>query len=327
MKSAKFGQHRSVYNKSISLVGILAAMAWMALANTSCSVKEIDTEHYYLCIGISEYENVQKLKYPNVDAEGLAYMLSQRGWQNAIPENASSPWKDGKLLDRNATKANIKDAIEKGFADVPSDATVLVYFSGHGAYNASKKISYLVPCEYPARQNFSAAISPEELYSWFSGLPTKNIIFISDSCYSGGFVSTQDSGDAMPDSYQDGADSTSVSVPNYALANFGSLLAKNAQAVGGRAPIAISAAGAKESSYDGFPDKAQGVFTYYLLLAADMGDSNHDGYVTCTEAYSYTARCINNYWNDKYGKETSFYPHISGGARDLVLYCKSQDGG
>lgn len=331
MKSARFGQDGSAQHKSIPLGGILAAMAWLALANTSCSIKGIDTEHYYLCIGISEYSVFSSLHYPTQDATDLGKLLSERGWQNAAYEKDSSLWEEGLLLDENATKENIKDAIEKGFKDVTSDATILVYFSGHGTTDESTGTCYLLPYDYSTSNGFSKAISPAELNSWFSTLHTKNIIFISDSCYSGGFVSTQDSEDTMPALYQDGAD-TSLATLSYSLTNFGSLLAKNAETTGALAPIAISAAGAKEFSYEGDPDddgpdQGHGIFTYYLLEAAQKGDSNQDGNVTCTEAYSYTARCINEYWNDKYGNEMSFYPHISGGARDLVLYCKSQDGG
>jgi len=328
VKSARFGEYRSVHYKIISLVGVLVAVAWMALANTSCSLKGIDTEHYYLCVGICEYESndIADLTYPDLDAAGLGHVLSKRGWQAAPFPNTLSVEHDGLLLDSEATKDNIETAIKDAFANVPPDATILVYFSGHGTLNKSADTCYLLPYDYSTSMGFSKAISPAELNSWFSSLPTKNIIFISDSCYSGGFVSTQDSEDTMPATYQDGAD-TSLAALSYSLTSFGSLLVKNAQATGAPAPVAISAAGAKESSYDGGPDKAHGVFTYYLLQAAEMGDSNHDGSVTCTEAYSYAAQCIKEYWNDRYGKTSAFYPHLSGGARDLVLYCKSQDGG
>jgi uncharacterized caspase-like protein len=62
-----------------------------------------------------------------------------------------------------------------------------------------------------------------------------------------------------------------------------------------------------------------GVFTYYLLQAATLGDADGDGVVTTTEAYAYTAAAIKSQW-DSNTFITAFLPHISGDTRDLVLF-------
>jgi uncharacterized caspase-like protein len=69
-----------------------------------------------------------------------------------------------------------------------------------------------------------------------------------------------------------------------------------------------------------------GVFTYYLLDAAINGDTNRDGIVTTTEAYAYTEAKIKAWYlglSDAaiaHFGYSAFLPHISGGARDLVLF-------
>jgi hypothetical protein len=114
------------------------------------------------------------------------------------------------------------------------------------------------------------------------------------------------------------------------LCDFGELLSKNAGQNGQPGPIVISAAGSEESAWESTSSYFEGhaVFTYFLFEAAAKGDSNGDGFVTASEAYSYTADAIRFIWNtavqDMYNAEAGMYPdfmpHISGGARDLVLF-------
>lgn len=293
---------------------LVVSVAFVALA-ASCSTKKISTAHYYLCIGIANYEYAGTLKYPVEDAKSMAELLSAGGWEVPPSTDTVPACADGLLLDDEATKAGIGQAIQTCFTGAESDSTVFVYFSGHGIYDDSTGSSCMAP--YDFNWGTSDGISPTELYGWFAGIPTQNIIFISDSCFSGNFVYCTDSGDTIPPSYTDASGNTIFTVPLYVLSNFGSLLAKNAADDGEPAPVAISAAGAEEYAYDGDESQKHGAFTYYLLQAAESGDSNGDGFVTCTEAYTYVAACIDTYWNSKY---SVFYPHISGGMRDLVLF-------
>ncbi|MFZ3109585.1 MAG: hypothetical protein WA234_02690, partial [Rectinemataceae bacterium] len=138
--------------------------------------------------------------------------------------------------------------------------------------------------------------------------------------YSGGFVSSRESSDVIPQSYIPYGTNLSVSALA-ALGQFGDLLAANAAEKGSLAPIVISAAGNSELSYE-TSALGNGVFTYYLLEAATGGDTNHDGFVTCTEAYTYAAKAIDANWNRISSSSDAFYPHISGGLRDLVLFTK-----
>ncbi|MCE5257258.1 MAG: caspase family protein [Spirochaetaceae bacterium] len=297
----------------LSALSLVILALFFALAS-SCSRGQLSTAHYYLCIGIANYP-AGSLDYPAADAESMSQLLADEGWQ--APPGAGS--EGGVLLNEKATKSAIAHAVQTFFAGAETDSTVLVYFSGHGAYDASTGSSCLVP--YDFNGDSSDGITPEEMYDWFEDIPTKNIIFISDSCYSGNFVYCTDSSDTIPSSYVDSTGNTIFTLPYYVLSNFGSLMAKNAAADGKPAPIAISAAGATEEAYDGDPSQGHGVFTYYLLQAAESGDSNGDGFVSCTEAYTYIAGCIEDYWNaENEGDDTMFYPHISDGMRDLVLF-------
>lgn len=291
----------------------------------SCSLSNtVTAPRYALLIGISDYINLpalappldpQDLKYSRIDAEALKTLLASE---------ASPSWTLTSLYDHDATKAKIKNAIITLLASVPKDshATVLIYFSGHG-YLDAQRTPYLVAADFdPTAVDPSLlCIAPKELYSWISeNSPTKNVIVVSDSCYSGGFVPPPtDSSDLIASPYAPAIGQSASLPPLFALGSFGELLAKNAAADGSLEPIAVSAAGNLELSWE-TSALGHGVFTYYLLESARKGDSNGDGWVSCTEAYSYAARSIEKNWNKLYGAGYYFYPHITGGLRDLVLF-------
>ena len=217
-------------------------------------------------------------------------------------------------------------------SSISSGSILLFYYSGHGTVVGNSAV--LIPYDGISATNIgqpnesativpSKLITPTDLFNLISTLPTKNVIVILDSCYSGGFVSSGSSIDASPPDYS--------LMPGYsafstAMSNFGSLLATNASASGAKTPIVISAAGLAEFSWETNtltipPDTGHGVFTYYLLQSATNGDSDGDGFVTMTEAYAYTVSSMKSGW-DSNPSNVAFLPHLSGGTRDLVLFTK-----
>jgi hypothetical protein len=266
-------------------------------------------------IGISDYNAVSDLSYTDDDAREMADLLFSQGWDVRL------------LLDSQASKTGIRTAMADHFADIESGDTALVYYSGHG--DAIGGVSYLAPWdtswESSSNLNLNSLISPEEMSLWlFESVAADNLILIMDACNSGGFIPESESWDAIDAAYVQGLSPTTYANPLKALANFGELLEKNAAAAGLPAPLVLSAAGSAESSYEDDThmgielELKNGVFTYFLLEAAQRGDRNGDGYVTATEAYTYAARAIDRYWNSAGG--SNFYPHISGGLKDLVLF-------
>jgi hypothetical protein len=85
--------------------------------------------------------------------------------------------------------------------------------------------------------------------------------------------------------------------------------------------LVISAAGERELSYEMGSPFNHGVFTFYLLEAAQDGDLNGDGWVTATEAFAYARDRVYRFWNLYYGfPSLAFSPHVSGGPVDYVLF-------
>jgi hypothetical protein len=326
-------------------MGLPRAAFALALSIAICScVQEvkITAPRYALVYGVSTYQsmyleadqyspytsttvpaNFDNLSYSDDDAKSLGDLMTNQGWtvQERIKGNiiSSDPTKDATL--EKPTRQQMQTDINTLALSIQADSTVLIYFSGHGTY--VNGTAYLVPYDGISDDpsptlHLSNCIAPADLNSMLAVLPTKNIIVILDTCYSGSFVSPGSAIDASPQDYS--------SMPYFsafatALSNFGSLLVANAAASGAKTPIVLSAAGTNESSYDGTMAMQHGVFTYYLLQAATNGDSNGDGVVTTTEAYVYTSAAIKSQW-DANPYVTAFLPHISGGTRDLVLFVK-----
>jgi hypothetical protein len=315
-------------------LSIIAAAASLAATLLSCSFQapRISAPRYALVYGVSIYQSAHQESsayYPYVPANPQPASFFNLSYSDDDSKDFSTEMttQDWTVLERikgsagntaaQPTKAQMNLDIDDLAATIGSDSTVLIYFSGHGTLVGGT--SYIVPYlgisdSLTPSVDYSLCVSPSDLGSMISRLPTKNVIVILDTCYSGGFASSSGAMDASPSNYSSMA---AYSAFGSALANFGSLLAANASASGDKATIVLSAAGSRELSYE-TREYAHGVFTYYLLEAAARGDRDGDGAITVTEAYSYAAEAIKSKFNLSYG--AAFLPHISGDTRDLVLF-------
>jgi hypothetical protein len=344
----------------IRAIGALAAALAASLAFTGCSnitASSAAANRYAIVIGVSIYNihspegTYPNLTYPDNDAEDLATLLSSKGW-------TVKPI----LIDSAAAYSTIEKDIADLKGIVDSNSTVLVYYSGHGTTDANGE-ACIIPADAVTANSstdykFDEAkfIPASTMSTWLGALSCKNKILILDSCYSGGFVDTGSSTDAIPSSYGTYEGGTEASLLATALGNFGTLLQNSISSRGDPDVLTITAAGSNEYSWDDGNNK-HGAFTYYLLQAATAGDSDGDGYVTANEAYAYAKQKIKAVWNTESTNSSSlsyycsytewymqyyreenvhcsswsdvakylgyvpdFMPHISGGTGDLVLY-------
>ncbi len=325
------------HESSPSRVFIMAAMlAFAAALIGSCSLssQSVSTpaNRYALVIGVQDYPNSahdsSDLKYTDDDAADLAVSLAEQGW--TVKTRLISSTDASIDTDGSPTYANIKAAIDTLSSD--NNATILVYFSGHGS--TDNGTPYIIPYDglttaetpyygqYYQISDQTKWIAPSTLKSWIEAVPAKNRVLILDSCYSGGFTGDANAVDTTPDDYSlKYGTSADAGVLASALSSFNSLVAGNLAALSSRDTVALSACGSDEESYDGTASMANGVFTYFLLRAADYGDSDGDGLVTVAEAYMYAKKQIKDNWNDLYySYNEDFLPHISGGTGDIALY-------
>lgn len=131
-----------------------------------------------LCIGINDY--------PGTGSDLSGCVNDVNDWKAALTPRGFSCTT---LLDRDATKANMVEAMTKLFRDAGSGDTVILQYSGHGSYVADLDGDEPdgrdeVLCPSDIGNNWY--VTDDELYSLFA-LANKQakIVFLSDSCHSG----------------------------------------------------------------------------------------------------------------------------------------------
>ncbi len=324
----------------------LALLGTLLLSSCQLDFKvpENPGNRYALVIGIADYQSteINDLVQTIPDANTLA----------AVLESGPRSWNVKKLLNSQATQENIRNEILKLSQD--PDATILVYYSGHGMGDISSVETdevWLVP--YDANFNsIDSFITPAKLTNWMGGVEARNRVLILDSCYSGGFALRDDAIDTLPPNYLKvkglSEDIYFVS-PNWEtfkqmidaqfrilgklLNNISSIISRNIAKYGTADVSVLTAAGSGEESLESSILK-HGVFTYYLLKSSEDndgdsysdGDTDHDGIVTLDEAYRFTKSKLLLNWNWRtfstyqYLSVDSFVPHISGGTGDVALF-------
>ena len=263
-----------------------------------------------LIIGISNYEHMgpppggvragspgYNLIQPARDRDNMVVALSMLGCQGVLASQftngqaAGCPLANIRVLnDSQATKANIRQAINWLNDLANSDTTIIIYFSGHGMTDGTH--GYIVPYDVDCNPCGSTpettrwlpetAISDDELASWLSQLDSQRVVLIFDSCYSGG----------MMDPAGNMARGLSASDHVGALQANAGLLAY--LSTPGR--VALMASAADQGSWE-FSALKNGAFTYYLIeaLLSPAADTNHNGRVSAEEAFAYLVGRVDNY--------------------------------
>lgn len=163
------------------------------------------------------------------------------------------------ITGETATRQNILDAFDRISVDSSAEATVIVYFSGHG-YRVHASIGsayYLMPFGYQIERLYETAISGTELAAKLRAIPAARLVLLLDCCHAGGLEHIK-----VP-----GLDVEKAPLPREAAVLFAE----------GRGSVAICSSQADEYSYAGHPFSA---FTLALIEAlAGIGNANRDGYV------------------------------------------------
>ena len=122
-------------------------------------------------IGVDRYESpaINWLSCARRDAEALDALFTDN-----IPGQCKL------LTNQQATRAAIKCEFDR-LANVGTDDTVVIAFSGHGS-ESHELITYDANPDDLA----GTAIPLDELTQWFAGIPARHLVLILDCCFSGG---------------------------------------------------------------------------------------------------------------------------------------------
>ena len=149
----------------------------------------VGSSYYAIIVGIADYPGIiSDLQYSDDDARDMMdALMNHSNWK--LPNIQL-------LLNSNATKSNIKNAISLLNGRVNENDVCLFFFSGHGTngldispFDETDGLDEYL-CAYDGN------IRDDELSSWLGELPTTKVIVILDACFSGGQIKGPLDGDA-----------------------------------------------------------------------------------------------------------------------------------
>lgn len=214
-----------------------------------------------LIIGISGYNHMPVLRYPDDDAYRIfAFLQSPAG--GSIPEEQIKI-----LIDESATKTNIKRAMKEIFWKAGPNDLVFMYFSGHGL-----KGSFL-PIDFDGSHN---KLRHEEVVEILDRSPAKYKLCIADACHSGSLMAFK--GDTGP-------------------GVFGDYYSSLANAKAGTALIMSSKSDETSLESSGL---RQGVFTHFLIRGMKgEADRDNNNIVNIQELYNYVYTNVREYTGNR----------------------------
>jgi len=216
---------------------------------------------YALIIGVSKYANLpgQDLHFAESDAEAIHDVLINQESGNFEPENVR------KLIGRNATLANITDALERWLPSVAAEQDrVVIYFAGHGFILDGK--GYLAPFDVDLQRLEQTAFAMDRL-NLVAGkrIKARWKVLLTDACHSGS-ITPQTTNEAV----------------NESLSNVFGVLS-------------LTAARKNERSFED-SELGAGVFSYFLAQGLrGQADFNRDGVVSAAELVEYVRHNVYNY--------------------------------
>jgi uncharacterized caspase-like protein len=127
----------------------------------------------------------------------IAVLIANTGYAEPIPA-LETPGRDGERvaellrtrfgyetrLLRDAKKADIARALNGLAAEVGAEDSVLIFYAGHGYLDDGSDMGYWLPVDASVK---SAAnwISNADIARFLSAVPARQVILVSDSCFSG----------------------------------------------------------------------------------------------------------------------------------------------
>jgi hypothetical protein len=155
------------------------------------------THGYALLIGVGETASPRwSLPVTVKDVQALQSVLTN-------PELCAYP-NDSRhvrlLHDAEATRRNILEGLDwlKGQAAADSEATVVVYYSGHGTYDLSANQYYLLQHDFNPSDIENSALSARVFTQSLREIQARRLLVIIDSCHAEGMATAKDGETGLP---------------------------------------------------------------------------------------------------------------------------------
>ncbi|MEN6623529.1 MAG: S41 family peptidase [Smithella sp.] len=209
---------------------------------TFTAAEKIWTENdLAVIIGVEKYQDLPAAEYSSKDAYLVKDFFISLGLKERNIEL---------LLNERATLSSIKKTLETWLPNhARKNSRVVIYYSGHGAPDASSGDAYLVPYDGDPNYLSDTGYPLKRLYEKMGRLHVKEVIVVLDSCFSGSGGRSVLAKGARP------------------------LVMMTATPIISNNMVVLSAAEGSQISASS-PEKGHGLFTYYFLKALNEGRKN-----------------------------------------------------
>jgi hypothetical protein len=153
-------------------------------------MSDLFTHGYALLIGVGNTADAgYSLPETVTDAQALKDVLTDANFC-AYP---NSPDRVRLLKDEGATHSAILEDLDwlKGCADADPDATIIIYYSGHGRVDPDSNAHYLVQHDFNEQAILQTALLAETLTEKLRKIEAKRLWVIIDSCHAEGMATAK----------------------------------------------------------------------------------------------------------------------------------------
>jgi hypothetical protein len=244
-----------------------------------------------LIIGIENYQRLPKVEFARKDALIVRdYFVRVLG----VPDDNIIS-----LIDADATKGRMEGYLKKYIpANLGKDATLYVYFAGHGMPGVKKGEPYLVPYDADTRFIEQTGYKLISFYQDIYRLKVRHVYVFLDSCFSG---MASRAAEAL------------VRGARPALMHVEKVRPPSSRI------ISLNATSTNEVSHALY-EQRHGLFTYYLLrgLKGDA-DRDNDGWTSIKELYGYVRSNVRRVSRRMQSEQTPVIVPSSDKVKDIAL--------
>lgn len=141
-----------------------------------------EKNYYALLIAVEQYDNegINDLTEPVNDTEALKQVLV----------NNYTFKEENIMILKNSTRSEIIGTLHKLRTTIGSDDNLLVFYAGHGHWDAGMKTGYWLPRDAEP-ENPANWLSNGDLTGYLNAIKSKHTLLIADACFSGGIFKTR----------------------------------------------------------------------------------------------------------------------------------------
>lgn len=137
-------------------------------------------KQYLLLIAINKYQHWQPLAYAVPEAKEIKKILTDRYYMDEVIE----------LYDEKATYDNIIKCLKELQKSLKVNDSLLILYSGHGYLDEASDSGFWIPVDGET-DTMKTWLTNSVLKGLIKNMPSKHILLISDSCFSGDFLDSK----------------------------------------------------------------------------------------------------------------------------------------